>query len=85
MRELGWNWIFNPKIYLPVSCVFNGDFGGDSDLTGDMKFKNLLFAGEEYTKLFGVGVDPGEDISLVAQSEFFSTLHPKKRLSEIFA
>ena len=44
-----------------------------------MKFKNLLVAGEEYTELFGVGVDPGEDISLVAQSEFFSTLHPKKK------
>lgn len=45
-----------------------------------MKFKDLLFAGEEYAELFGVGGDPGYDIPLVAQSESSSTLHPKKRI-----
>ena len=45
-----------------------------------MKFKNLLFAGEEYAKLFGVGGDLGDDISLVAQSEFSLTMHPNKRI-----
>ena len=29
-------------------------------------------------ELFAVGGDPGNCISLVAHSEFFSTLHPKK-------
>ena len=48
----------------------------------DMKLKHLLFACDKYAELFGVGGDPGDDISLV--SEFPLTLHPKG-LSDIFA
>ena len=67
-----------------MHSVFNEDSEGDGDLTGDMKFKNLLFARDEYAELFGVRGDLGVDVSVVAQSEFSSTLHPKKGLSELF-
>ena len=69
----------NLKKFLPISSVFNGDFEIDGDLTGDMKFKNLLFACKEYTELFEVKGDLGDDISLVAQSKFSSRFHPKKQ------
>ena len=68
------------KRYLLIISVFNDDFEGDVDLTGDMKFENLLCASEEYAELSGVGGDPGGDTSFVAQSEFSSKLHPEKRI-----
>ena len=68
------------KRYLRIISVFNEDFEGDVDLTGDMKFENFLCASEEYAELSGVGGDPGGDTSFVAQSEFSSKLHPEKRI-----
>ena len=73
--------IFDLKRYLPITSVFNGNFEGDGHwliLTGDMTFKNLLLADEECAELFGVRRDSGDYTSLVAQSEFFSALHPKR-------
>ena len=46
-----------------------GDFEGDADLNGDMKFKNLLFSCDEYAKL---------SLNLLQHCIL------KKRLSEIF-
>ena len=42
---------------MPIISVYNGQFEGDDDSNGDIKFKNLLFAGEEYAELFGAGGD----------------------------
>ena len=41
-----------------------------------MRFKNLLFSADNYAELLGAGGD--NDISLVAQSKFSSTLHLKR-------
>ena len=68
------------KRYLLIISVFNEDFEGDVDLTGDMKFENFLCASEEYAELSGVGGDLDGDTSFVAQSEFSSKLHPEKRI-----
>ena len=41
-----------------------------------MRIKKLLFSGDNYAELLGAGGD--NDISLVAQSKFSSTLHLKR-------
>ena len=72
--NLNWDQPINSDLY-----DFNGD--GDGDFTGDIKFKYLLFAGDEnggeHTESFCDGGGGDANIWFAACSAFSASRHPK--------